>query len=107
MVRMSRAGRQHQIYMILLGVQKKSGRMSVSTGFIARRMGIKSSTYLLKILLHMEEIGLIERLSTAPANNRGDHFRSWRVAELKQMALPDHEIIINGKSMRMSDSVQQ
>ena len=98
MSRVSRAGRVHQIHMVLLAVEKRNPRGSVTTGFVAQKLGIRSSTYLRNLLFHMVEIGLVQEMSIAPSNGRGDRFRAWRVAAYKQVPLlPTHEIVINAR----------
>jgi len=97
MSRVNRAGRVHQIHMVLQAVEKRNPRGSVTTGFIAKKLGIRSSTYLRNLLFHMVEIGLVQEMSTAPSNGRGDRFRAWRIASYEQKPLPTHEIVINAR----------
>lgn len=60
MNRMSRAGRIHAIHMILIHEQRKDSHAVFFVGDIAKKMGLKSSTYLKNILRHMVtlEIGV-------------------------------------------------
>jgi hypothetical protein len=81
--------------MVLLAVEKRNPRGCVTTGYIAKKLGIKSSTYLRNILFHMVEIGIVQEMSTAPNNGRGDRFRAWRVAHYEMQSLPAHDIVIN------------
>ena len=62
MTRMSRAGRIHTIHMILIKEQRKDSHAVFFVGDIAKKMGMKSSTYLKNILRHMVslEIGVYQ-----------------------------------------------
>lgn len=103
MVRMSRAGRQHQIFMAIIAYDKKYPSGSITTARVARKVGLKSSTYLKNILRHMAEIGLIKAVQIQPFYDCGYFVDAWQLARYEQTKLPDHEIIINGKSCRMSE----
>lgn len=104
-IRVNRAGRIKQIYSIMLSWDKKKRGATMNTGMIARRLGIRSSTHLVNILKDMEKNGLIRALSTAPHSRYGYSFRVWQIAHYEQLKLPDHEITINGKSMRINGGV--
>jgi len=86
--------------MVLIELKRKRGRASVSAGFIARKMGIRSSTYLRGILAEMESVGLIEHLWTGGRTPQGDAVKTWRLAEYENTPLPERYIVINGMSMR-------
>jgi SOS-response transcriptional repressor LexA len=100
MKRLGRAGRKRVILEVLADAKKKRPRSGFSSGEIARRMGIRSSTYLRDLLHELEDDGRVERLSSKPRNGVGDEFPLWRIAVLEQTSLPERFIIINGMSMR-------
>jgi hypothetical protein len=103
MQRMNRAGRQHRIYMAIIAYDKKHKGGAITTAQVAKKVGLKSSTYLKNILRHMAEIGLLKAVQIQPFYDCGYFVDAWQLARYEQTKLPDHEIIINGKSCRMSE----
>ena len=103
-MRQSRAGRQHTMFMIIMRHESKYPTGSLTTAQIARKMGLKSSTYLKNILRHMVEIGLINAVKIQPFYDCGYTVDAWQFCRYEQTPLPDHQIIVNGKSCRMSDT---
>lgn len=106
MLRMSRAGRINQIHMAILRYDKRYPKGSITTAKIAKAIGVKSSTHLKNILRHMAEIGLITEVQIQPFYDCGYFVTAWQYVRYEQAKLPDHEIIINGQSMRMYSEVQ-
>jgi predicted transcriptional regulator len=101
MGRMSRVGRQHEIFMTLLRMNKKHPNSAFRMSKIAHSMGLKSSTYIKNILNHMVEIGLIEKVSFGKRGNADPEY-GYKIFIYQQMPLPPHEIIINGKREYLS-----
>jgi DNA-binding Lrp family transcriptional regulator len=102
-MRLNRAGRKRQIERIMKGWDSKRKGATMNTGMIAKKLGIRSSTHLVNILKEMEKEKTIRSLSTAPNPRYGYSFRVWQYVRWEQSKLPDHEIIINGISCRMSE----
>jgi len=71
MARMSRAGRTHEIHMLLMREQRKDSDAVFFVGDIARKMGLKSSTYLKNILRHLVSLELGVYMISTP---QGDYF---------------------------------
>lgn len=101
MNRMSRVGRQRTALMVVMFHDKKNNGGCLTTGQIAKKMGIKSSTYLKNILRHMAEIGLIKLVQIEPRYQCGYFVDAWQYCRYEQASLPNHTIVINGQSMRM------
>lgn len=97
---MSRAGRKNMIrlYMARHDIKIRGG--VVSTATIAHWFGLKSSTHFKNILTEMAEDGDLVSVQFQPSYDCGYTIQGWKYACYTQQALPSHEIIINGFSMR-------
>jgi len=99
MKRMSRAGRKDAMYGILRRHFLSGKTTGVTVGFIARKMGLKSSTYLKNLLKEMcEDYPQIQRLSA------GDH-SVYRFREMRQTDFFDRVITINKERVQVSEYV--
>jgi len=97
MNRMSRAGRKGQIRKVLMQEWKRKQSPFMTVGSIARRMGLKSSTYLKKLLYEM----IVEDECIWMDTNSDVHKFGYH--PLVQIKLPDRFITINGKSHKVAN----
>jgi hypothetical protein len=99
MVRMDRAGRKRAMMRVLMQQQKRKVDCWMTTGMVARRMGLRSSTKLKKWLMEIAlgTDGFMWR------EDRGKREYAYIVPE--QLLLPNRTIIINGKSHTVANWV--
>ncbi len=92
-------GRKKAILKALMRVYYQRGNVGLTCGELARKMGLKSSTYLKHVCAEME----IESEQVEVFQNAG----IWRVRwyPFEQTPLPERFITINGKSCRVADWV--
>jgi len=97
MTRMSRAGRKHEVHMLLMREYRKDSHAVFFVGDIARKMGLKSSTYLKNILRHLVSLELGVYMISTP---QGDYFG---YEPLRQTDFFDRVIKINGLPTKPRD----
>lgn len=99
MTRIDRAGRKQAILKVLVQQSKRSKNRWMTIGKIARRMGLKSSTYLKDLC--WELINEVDGVMWTTQNG------SFEVAWVKpeQMELPERYIVINNKSHKVASWV--
>jgi len=101
MTRMSRVGRQHEIHMLLMRAYHKDSYAVFYVGDIARRMGLKSSTYLKNICRHLVSLKLgVYIIQT----ERGDLFG---YEPPHQSDFFDRVITINHEPVKVSEAFQK
>lgn len=101
MARMSRAGRQHEIHMLLMREARKDSQAVFFVGDIARKMGLKSSTYLKNILRHLVSLELGVFVTSTP---QGDYFG---YEAPRQSDFFDRVIMINHVPVATRDEVYE
>lgn len=99
MQRMSRAGRKGEISKVLYRAYKRDENARMTIGQIANRMGGKSSSTLRDMAKELWEEDENICMSIV------EDVRVWWWAPMKQMALPDRFITINGKSHKVANWV--
>ncbi len=101
MIRMSRAGRKHLIREILMKEFRRDFDACFNVGAIARKMGLKSSTYLKNLCreLAKEQIGVYQ------INRDGVDYFGYE--HLKQLDFLDRVIIINKEPVKVSEQFQR
>jgi hypothetical protein len=97
MNRMSRAGRKLFIRSILRMEWRKNKKAYFTVGQIARKMGLKSSTYLKNVLREMSD--------TNPEiiHMQQGGMDMWRFQELQQLEFWQRGITINGMLVAVND----
>lgn len=88
---MSRAGRYVQIKSVLFNHYRKKKGQGVTVGFIARKLGMKSSTHLRKMI---EEV--CSQDDQYQILSAGDH-HLYRFVPYVQSSFLDRPLLINGK----------
>ena len=97
MKRISRAGRQNEIYMLLMREAKKDSRAVFFVGDVARKMRLKSSTYLKNLCRNLVKLKIgVFVIET----ERGDYFGYKPPV---QTDFFDRVIIINNKPITVRE----
>lgn len=98
-MRMSRAGRIRQIKVILMREYKRKGYAPMECGQLARRMGVKSASWIKKMV--GEIIAEDNCYSIEP------DYKHWAVVyrPMGQVELPPRFITINGRSHQLANWV--
>jgi len=96
-MRMSRAGRIHEVHMLLMREQRKDSNAVFFVGDVARKMGLKSSTYLKNILRHLVTLEIGVYMIATP---QGDYFG---YEPPRQLSFFDRGIKINGQLVAVND----
>lgn len=102
-MRMNRAGRQAYIVGRMKEVGQRKQKKNFTRGEIAKLVGLKSTTYLRRILDEMVTRGLLSKGST-PHDKYDHEIDYYSLVVYEQMSLPDHEIIINSHRYLLSHS---
>ncbi len=91
--------RKKSIRKALMRVYYQRGYTNLTCGELAHKLGLKSSTYLKRVVAEMEQ----EDCQISVDNRSG----TWRVFWLPMMQepLPERFITVNGKSCRVADWV--
>lgn len=99
MIRMSRAGRKQQIVKVLYQQYKRDASVMLTVGHIARRIGMRSSTELKKMVreLYHEHQNILSDVSETATRY------CWR--PMVQVELPERYITINGKQHKVANWV--
>lgn len=97
MIRMSRAGRKLGIRSVLRMAWRDNPKAYFTVGQIARKMGLKSSTYLKNVLREMAE----ENPEIIHLQQGG--MDMWRFQPLQQLEFWQRGITINGALVAVSD----
>lgn len=98
--RMDRAGRQRMIKIVLRMAWRKDAALRLTVGDVAKRMGLKSSTYLKNMLRDMsrfdDEICSVEKNGCT----------RWYFRPYVQQAFDQREIMIHGERRKVADWVK-
>jgi len=97
MTRMSRVGRMSAVNMLLMREYKRDSHAVFFVGDVARKMGLKSSTYLKNILRDLAAQRMGVYMIATP---QGDYFG---YEPPRQISFFEREIKINGQSVSTSD----
>ena len=96
MNRMSRAGRERSIKHVLQSYRKKDKKGYLTVGQIARRLGLKSSTYLKNVLREMSEN------DSEIIHLQQGGMDMWRFQPYEQTSFLDRSILINGATVKVA-----
>jgi len=97
MARMSRAGRIHEIHMLLMREQRKDSHAVFFVGDVAKKMGLKSSTYLKNLLRHLVSLDIGVYMIATP---QGDYFG---YEPPRQVSFFERGIKINGQLVAVNN----
>jgi len=101
MQRMSRAGRTIQLKSRMLVEGKRTGKKHFTAGELSRMVGVKSGTWWKKFLMNCVREGDLIRCDV-PRQGFMHEVTVYELPTMKQLALPERWIIINGKAVRVS-----
>jgi hypothetical protein len=104
-IRLRRAGREHAIIEAIRTLDTRGNYRMHTRGEICRKMGIKSTSRIRDILNQMEANGQLVGATTA-LDGYAHEIAIYGIPVYYQCHLPDHEIVINGDTCRMSDMGQ-
>ncbi len=92
-------GRKQSIRKALMRIYYQRGYTNLTCGELAHKLGLKSSTYLKRVVAELEK----EDCQIAVDDRSG----TWRVfwLPIHQMPLPERFITINGKEHKVADWV--
>jgi len=102
MIRLRRAGRENAIIDAIRMLDARGHYRMHTRGAICRKMGIKSTSRIRDLLIEMEAAGRIVG-ATTPVDGYADEIAIYGIPVYEQIELPDHSIVVNGITCRMSE----